>query len=123
MSIAEVALYLDYKHDESYTPKKLCFKAGSTFHDLEKVHQLELEEPHGWVYIPLGQIVNHGGQGVLRTHFLQIEILAMHQNGRDTHIRQVKVFGPRQTAVHRMLHAASDGGFSSIDFSQFSCVR
>lgn len=31
----------------------------------------------------------------LRTHFVQIGITAMHQNGRDTHVRQVKVFGPR----------------------------
>jgi len=32
----------------------------------------------------------------LRTHFVQIGIMAMHQNGRDTHVRQVKVFGPRE---------------------------
>ncbi|KAL3797243.1 hypothetical protein HJC23_004535 [Cyclotella cryptica] len=31
----------------------------------------------------------------MRTHFVQIGIAAMHQNGRDTHVRQVKVFGPR----------------------------
>ncbi|KAL3784640.1 hypothetical protein ACHAWO_009904 [Cyclotella atomus] len=31
----------------------------------------------------------------LRTHFVQIGVMSMHQNGRDTHIRQVKVFGPR----------------------------
>lgn len=27
---------------------------------------------------------------------LQIGILSNHQNGRDTHVRQVKVFGPRE---------------------------
>mmetsp|Transcript_4027 Transcript_4027/g.5882 ORF Transcript_4027/g.5882 Transcript_4027/m.5882 type:complete len:184 (+) Transcript_4027:469-1020(+) len=123
MSIAEVGFYLDYKLDESYTPKKLSLRAGTTFHDLEEVHLLELEEPNGWVYIPVGEICNHGGQGVLRAHFLQVEVLAMHQNGRDTHIRQVKVFGPRQSAAHRMLHPATEGGFSSIEFSQFSCIR
>lgn len=31
----------------------------------------------------------------LRTHFVQIGVTSMHQNGRDTHIRQVKIFGPR----------------------------
>lgn len=123
MGIAEIGFYLDYKLDESYTPKKLSLKAGTTFHDLEEVHLLELEEPNGWVYIPVGDIANSGGQGVLRTHFLQIEVLAMHQNGRDTHIRQVKVFGPRQSAAHRMLRPAAGGGFSSIEFSQFSCIR
>ena len=32
----------------------------------------------------------------LRTHFVQIGIVSMHQNGRDTHVRQVSVFGPRE---------------------------
>ena len=102
---------------------KMSIRAGTTFHDLEEVHMKELDEPNGWVYIPVGDIVNHGNQGVLRAHFLQIEVLAMHQNGRDTHIRQVKVFGPRQGAAHRLLHPAGEGGFSSSEFSQFSCIR
>lgn len=39
----------------------------------------------------LGGVVGEGGGGggLLRAHFLQICILAMHQNGRDTHVRQV----------------------------------
>lgn len=33
-----------------------------------------------------------GAQGpVLRAHFVQICVVAMHQNGRDTHIRQVRL--------------------------------
>ena len=28
---------------------------------------------------------------VLRAHFVQICVVAMHQNGRDTHIRQVRL--------------------------------
>eukprot|EP00957_Ditylum_brightwellii_P131486 10029255-Ditylum_brightwellii.AAC.1 len=31
----------------------------------------------------------------IQGHFIQICISSMHQNGRDTHIRQVKIFGPR----------------------------
>lgn len=32
----------------------------------------------------------------LRAYFLQIAILANHQNGRDSHVRQIRVFGPRR---------------------------
>ena len=103
--------------------EKVSLRAGTTFHNLEEVVVKELEEPNGWVYIPVGEVVNHGNQGVLRTYFLQIEVLSMHQNGRDTHIRQVKIFGPRYGSAHRLLHQAGDGGFSSTEFSQFSCVR
>jgi len=31
-----------------------------------------------------------------KTHFVQICIVSMHQNGRDTHIRQMKLFGPKK---------------------------
>jgi len=123
MSVAEVGFYLDFKLDESYTPKKICVKAGTTFHDLHEVVTKELEEPNGWVYVNIGDPSGFDERSVIRTHFLQIEVLAMHQNGRDTHIRQVKVFGPRHGAVHRMLYPSAEGKFSSVDFTQFSCIR
>ena len=31
----------------------------------------------------------------VRAHLLRISILSMHQNGRDTHVRQVQLYGPR----------------------------
>mmetsp|Transcript_5625 Transcript_5625/g.8657 ORF Transcript_5625/g.8657 Transcript_5625/m.8657 type:complete len:350 (-) Transcript_5625:58-1107(-) len=34
---------------------------------------------------------------LVRTYLVQVAILSMHQNGRDTHVRQVKLFGPRRT--------------------------
>ena len=30
-------------------------RAGTTVHDLEEIHSLELEEPCGWVVVPLGK--------------------------------------------------------------------
>ena len=35
MSIKEIAIYCDHKHDESYTPSKLSIRAGTHFHDLQ----------------------------------------------------------------------------------------
>lgn len=61
----------------------------------------ELHEPLGWVRVPLfapgaggpaaiAADAAGGSEGpVLRAHFVQICVVAMHQNGRDTHIRQV----------------------------------
>lgn len=92
MPIAEIAFYLDFSLDESYTPKKMSIRSGTTFHDLVEVRVVELHEPTGWVTIPL----NPDGPGTfLRTFFLQVCVVSMHQNGRDTHVRQAKVFGPR----------------------------
>lgn len=75
------------------------FVAPSVRHGHAQVK--ELHEPGGWVRVPLfapggtGAAViaadaAGGAEGpVLRAHFLQICVVAMHQNGRDTHIRQV----------------------------------
>lgn len=53
MAVREVALYLDFKLDESYTPKKLSIRSGSTVHDLKEVRVEHIVEPTGWVTIPL----------------------------------------------------------------------
>ena len=57
---------------------------------------LELSEPVGWTVIPLSssELDQHSAAPLttlspLRVHLLQIQIVAMHQNGRDTHLRQV----------------------------------
>ena len=53
MSISEMAFYLDYGLDESYTPKKMSIRAGTTFHDLVEVEVVDLHEPTGWVTVAL----------------------------------------------------------------------
>ncbi|GMG15385.1 unnamed protein product [Phytophthora fragariaefolia] len=52
-TVKEVALYLDYKLDESYTPKKIAIRVGSTLHDLKEIHVQHIAEPSGWISIPL----------------------------------------------------------------------
>jgi len=105
-AVTQIAFYLDYAQDESYTPKKLSVRSGTTFHDLVEVRTADLREPAGWVLIPLFPPPSEspteecpfsfgGDDGVLRTFFLQVCVVSMHQNGRDTHVRQAKVFGPR----------------------------
>lgn len=74
---------------------------------------VEVEEPNGWVHVPLSDEPGYGfglmltqllrfprsppPSSLVRTvyaHLLQVAILANHQNGRDSHVRQVKVFAP-----------------------------
>jgi anaphase-promoting complex subunit 10 len=53
MTISDIALYLDFKLDESYTPRKLSIRAGTTFHDLTEIKTQTISEPSGWITIPL----------------------------------------------------------------------
>eukprot|EP00602_Paraphysomonas_sp_CaronLab_P003037 CAMPEP_0185033218 /NCGR_PEP_ID=MMETSP1103-20130426/21991_1 /TAXON_ID=36769 /ORGANISM="Paraphysomonas bandaiensis, Strain Caron Lab Isolate" /LENGTH=172 /DNA_ID=CAMNT_0027569419 /DNA_START=81 /DNA_END=596 /DNA_ORIENTATION=+ len=94
VSISDICIYLDYVLDESYTPKKISIKAGSSAHDLVDVANKELSEPSGWIHVELVSS-DSDIEGPLRAHLIQIHVLSMHQNGRDTHIRQVKLYGPR----------------------------
>ena len=62
----------------------------------------------------------------VRTHFIQIYIVSMHQNGRDTHVRQVKIFGPRAHGTFsekRTQFGCEVPRFQTIQMSQFSTIR
>ncbi len=145
-AICEVAFYLDYSLDESYTPKRIGIKAGVTFHDLEEVKVIEMNEPVGWISVPLyaapdpldddseedemddDEKEREKRKKPLRTHFIQICILSMSQNGRDTHVRQVKIFGPRAEGDNRVVRAPSAfplglPRFQTTELSQFSTIR
>lgn len=82
--ISCVKIYTDFKLDESYTPKEISVRVGLHDHDLREIHKMELNEPVGWITIPLNT----------RAFLLQLAILSNHQNGRNTHLRQIKVCVP-----------------------------
>jgi anaphase-promoting complex subunit 10 len=120
MRVQEVVLYIDFKLDESYTPAEISVRAGTGFHDLQEVQVVSPVEPTGWLTVPL----DRGGPNEdqpLRAHLLQLAILSSHQNGRDTHVRQVKVYGPRESVAKGL--GMQLGRFTTIDFHQFSEVR
>ena len=51
---------------------------------------------------------------------MQLAVLSNHQNGRDTHIRQVRIFGPRADALRPL---SQDIGFTTVELSQYATVR
>ena len=56
----------------------------------------------------------------LKAWLLQLAVVSNHQNGRDTHVRQIKVFGPRQGGVKAIGH---DIAFTSAEFGPYTVVR
>lgn len=44
-------LYLDFEADESYTPTRIAFAAGTGAHDLQEWAEMRLEQPRGWVEV------------------------------------------------------------------------
>merc|ERR1711959_59317 len=107
-----MGLYTSYKIDESYTPSCISVRIGTAQHDLQEIQVVDLKEPDGWITIHLARprgeaqcpsspscvprdLEVGGAQNFVRAHFIQLAVLSNHQNGRDTHIRQIQVYGPR----------------------------
>ncbi|KAK4758849.1 hypothetical protein SAY87_020150 [Trapa incisa] len=111
-----VALYIDFKLDESYTPSKVSIRAGDGFHNLKEIRSVELVKPTGWVYVSLSG--NDPRDTFVSTFMLQIAVLSNHLNGRDTHVRQIKVYGPRPNLIPHQLFQ-----FTSTEFNTYAFVR
>lgn len=63
---------------------------------MQEIRTVDLEEPSGWIQIPLSpEDTDTQSSSPIRAFMLQVAILSNHQNGRDTHVRAIKVFGPR----------------------------
>jgi anaphase-promoting complex subunit 10 len=133
VSVTKFCLYVDHSIDESYTPKKISINVGTCAHDLIEVMATELNEPTGWVVIDLST-KGSGSDDLLlnpfstvptssciRAHFLQLKVSSMHQNGKDTHIRQIKVYGKRES--QRVMADLYHDDFKTKEMAQFCVIR
>lgn len=95
---------------------RISIRAGTNFTDLQEVEVIDLNEPTGWFLIPIKDI----HERPIRTFMIQIAVISNHQNGRDTHMRQIKIHSP----IERKGAANLDiGDFSSQICQMFSTVR
>lgn len=96
--LSEVWMYLDYKTDESYTPSKVAIRIENSFNEMVEIIQKDFQNPNGWYKIELEEKNSQGEviKPYIKTMTLQIVILQNTHNGRDTHIRNVKIFSPRE---------------------------
>lgn len=109
MEIHSVAMYLNYTLDESYTPSRVAVRVGTGLHDLHEALLTDLHEPRGWTMMPLR----------VRANLVQVAVLANHQNGRDSHVREVLVFALRKTPAQLLRQPA----FDNPDVAQYSQLR
>lgn len=101
VSILSIRIYLDFEADESYTPTRLLFLAGTGYHDLLAFAQLQFLEPKGWIDVDLSN-VGGGPQGnELRCFLVQLRVMENHQNGKDTHVRGLKIYAKDERQGHK----------------------
>ncbi|TKR80201.1 hypothetical protein L596_014312 [Steinernema carpocapsae] len=93
-----VLLYLDFKTDESYTPSKVSIQLGSSILDLDEGKVFNFHEPTGWQLLDLRD--SSEAKKPAHCFVLQLQVIQNHQNGRDTHIRNMKIIGPGRSGLY-----------------------
>ncbi|CDO51147.1 similar to Saccharomyces cerevisiae YGL240W DOC1 Processivity factor required for the ubiquitination activity of the anaphase promoting complex (APC) [Geotrichum candidum] len=117
VSVERLSIYTDFGLDESYTPSKIQILSGTGYHSLQEVVTVDLHEPVGWCHVIMDAIRD---DAVLKTFLIRIEVLSNHQNGKDTHVRAVKVFSPVKDST-----SSEDDpiGLTSITLKSQSIIR
>ncbi len=92
VSILSIRIFIDFEADESYTPTRITLLAGTGYHDLIPFSALNFEQPKGWIDVPLDHVGGGDDGKTLRAFLVQVRIVENHQNGKDTHVRGLKVF-------------------------------
>lgn len=93
VEIRALRFYVDYIQDESYTPTKIIWKAGTSENNLFKFAESELVSPSGWVDVPITGAGGGEDGNSLMAWVVRMEVVENHQNGKDTHIRGIKIYG------------------------------
>ncbi|EMT73208.1 Anaphase-promoting complex subunit 10 [Fusarium odoratissimum] len=92
VGIRDIRFYVDYNEDESYTPTKVVFKAGTSENNLIEFATMALENPSGWQQVPIAGAGGGPDGNTLVAWVVQMQILENHQNGKDTHLRGIKIY-------------------------------
>ncbi|RKP26194.1 anaphase-promoting complex, subunit 10/DOC domain-containing protein, partial [Syncephalis pseudoplumigaleata] len=93
LTLSQLSFYVSYTEDESYTPKRVAIRAGSGPNELSEMYIINLDKPVGWINIPLYN-TDSEDRAFLRAHIVQLAVLANHQNGKDSHFREVRIYTP-----------------------------
>ena len=106
--ITKISLYISIKNDETYTPSEIKTFIGSSPDCLVEYSSEEISSMKGWTDINLD----------VSTIFLKIEICKNHQGGRDSRIRQIKLWGaPQNLSIDNSYY------FSTLNATKFLTIR
>ncbi|TWU78886.1 anaphase promoting complex subunit doc1 [Metarhizium rileyi] len=92
VGIRDIRFFVDYSEDESYTPTKIVFKSGTSENNLIEFATMTMDSPVGWQQVPIAGAGGDPDGNTLVSYVLQMQILENHQNGKDTHLRGIKIY-------------------------------
>lgn len=98
VSILSIRLFLDFESDESYTPTRIQLLAGTGYHDLISFSDLNFAQPKGWIDVNLEGVGGGDDGKTLKAFLVQVKVMENHQNGKDTHVRGLKIYARDEKA-------------------------
>ncbi|KAH9976547.1 anaphase-promoting complex subunit 10 [Russula vinacea] len=102
-------------------PAALSVRAGTSPGDLQEVRAVTLDRPDGWITFDVSAEPGDDGEGFkpIHAYILQVIILANHMNGKDTHVRGMRILGPVED------QASWDDPFPFVDpkFKMYEHIR
>ncbi|RAL59814.1 hypothetical protein DID88_000443 [Monilinia fructigena] len=119
--IRAIRIFLDFEADESYTPIRIQLLGGTGYHDLIPFSDLSLVQPKGWIDVNLDHVGGGSDGKTLRAFIVQVKVLENHQNGKDTHIRGLKIYSydERHESPSPYFNGDDDDSCSSINSDEF----
>ncbi|OSC98553.1 anaphase-promoting complex subunit 10 [Trametes coccinea BRFM310] len=122
VSVQKLSIYLSYPLDDSYTPANIAIRGGTGPVDIQELRYVSLEKPDGWVTFDVCMEPSEDGEGFKHVdlYVLQILIINNHMNGKDTHVRGVKVLGPLEP---KLKEHEEPFPFVTPPFTMYECIR
>lgn len=120
MAIREIRFYVDYDQDESYTPTRIIFRSGTSENNMLQFTSMDLVSPKGWQKVPLEGVGGGPDGNTLFCWVLQMSVTENHQNGKDTHLRGIRIFavdvdeGAGRMAEPDPVNGAPEGGDKKV---------
>lgn len=115
MGIRDIRFFVDYNEDESYTPTKIVFKSGTSENNLIEFATMNMDSPVGWQQVPVAGAGGGLDGNTLVSYVLQMQILENHQNGKDTHLRGIKIYALDSDGATRDDGVDATSGLSNND--------
>ncbi|KDQ15852.1 hypothetical protein BOTBODRAFT_31310 [Botryobasidium botryosum FD-172 SS1] len=121
VKVQKIAILLDIGQDDSYTPTRLTIRAGTGHYDLQDIKNVNLQSPSGWITFDAGAELTRDGKAYkpLEIYAIQVMIAANHLNGKDTHVRGLRILGPPKVPVRD----DDTSPFTSIAFKMHEFIR
>ncbi|QLG74612.1 hypothetical protein HG535_0G04950 [Zygotorulaspora mrakii] len=92
MTISMIALYFSLISDESYTPRFVKIYVGNCPADALFYKTLDILDLNGWIALTFED--NREEDGLLKCQFIRLVFPVNHENGKDTHLRGIKIYAP-----------------------------